>query len=438
MTWIKKSWRGLLFVVVLLSLNSYLWWTATPVIPQPVDSVLSQLLGGLILTLFFLVFLLSTRQNWLVQWFGGMDRMYAYHRWLAILPLVLILLHEELSEAIIEVLDVTSPILGEANDAGETAQTWFLVLIGVALLAKYLKYEHWRFIHRLMIIPFIYGSFHAFYSSTYALFSGSALSIFMIIIVAGGMASSAYMVFMYQWVAFHYRGKVTNITYPNADTIDVEITLNKPLRYQPGQFVFLKIFQRGLEDAPHPFSVSGSNDRKVYFTIKKLGDFTKQLHQKLHLATSVSLTRAFGTMTLLRQGPKQIWIAGGIGLTPFLAHLRQPEPLLQNVTLYYSYRNAEDAIGLDVIQAYANTHPNFTLIPHSTKERGHLSLKHISLDKDAEVFLCGPRMMVKSLVKQIKKNNPSQRIDYEAFTFMGTLVEDVFRYGKKILQLFIQ
>lgn len=438
MTFIQKSWRGLLFVVVLLGLNSYLWWTATPVVPQPVDSVLAQMLGGLILTSFFLVFLISTRQNWLVQWFGGMDRMYAYHRWLAILPLALILLHEELSEAIIEVLNVSSPILGDANDAGETAQTWFLALIGVALLAKYLKYEHWRFIHRLMIIPFIYGSFHAFYSSTYALFSGSALSIFMILIVAGGMASSAYMVFMYQWMAFHYRGKVTKITYPNVETMDIEITLKKPLRYQPGQFVFLKVFQRGIEDAPHPFSVSGSDHKKVYFTIKKLGDFTKHLHEKLHLATSVSLTRAFGTMTLLHQGPKQVWIAGGIGLTPFLAHLRQPEPLHPNVTFYYSYRNAEDAVGLDVIQAYADRHPNFTFVPHNTKEKGYISLKHIAIEKDAEVFLCGPRVMVQSLVKQIKKQNPSQAIDYEAFTFMGTLVDDLLRYAKKVLRLFVQ
>lgn len=438
MTFVIKSWRGLLFILFMLGLNAYLWWTAVPVVPQPIDSVLSQLLGGMILTMFFLVFLLSTRQNWLVQWFGGMDRMYAYHRWLAILPLALILLHEELSEAIIEVLNVESPILGEANDAGETAQTWFLALIGIALLAKYLKYEHWRFIHRLMIIPFIYGLFHAFYSSTYALFSGSALSIFMIVIAVGGMASSAYMVFMYQWMAFHYRGKVTRITYPNAETMDIEITLKKPLRYQPGQFVFLKIFQKGIEDAPHPFSVSGSDGKKVYFTIKKLGDFTKQLHEKLHLSTSVSLTRAFGTMTLMNQGPKQVWIAGGIGLTPFLAHLRQPKTFNQIVTFYYSFRNAQDAVGLDVIQAYADTHPNFTFVPHNTKEKGYISLKHIAIEKDAEVFLCGPRIMVQSLVKQIKKQNPSQAIDYEAFTFMGTLVDDLLRYAKKVLRLFVQ
>ena len=46
--------------------------------------------------------------------------------------------------------------------------------------------------------------------------------------------------------------------------------------------------------------------------------------------------------------------------------------------------------------------------------------------------------MVQSLVKQIKQRNPQQAIDYEALTFMGTLVEDFLRIGKKILSLFIQ
>ena len=438
MTLIKKSWRGLCFIFVVLGLNMYLWLTAVPVVEQPFESVLAQMIGGLILTSFFLVFFLSTRQPWLVNWFGGMDRMYWYHRWLAILPLALILLHEELSDAIVEVLNISSPILGNANEAGETAKNWFLALIGIALLAKYLKYEHWRFIHRLMILPFIYGLFHAFYSSTYDLFSGSALSIFMIVIAIGGMASSLYMVFLYQWLAFHYRGKVTRLTYPNADTIDIEITLKKPLRYQPGQFVFLKVFQRGIEDAPHPFSVSGSDGNKVYFTIKKLGDFTQKIKENLRLSTTVALTRAYGTMTLLNQGKKQVWIAGGIGLTPFLAHLRQAKPITQEITFYYSYRNTEDAVGLDVISAYSAKYPNVTFIPHNTKEKGYISLKHLSIDADAEVFLCGPRRMVQSLVKQIKQRNPQQAIDYEAFTFMGTLVEDFLRIGKMFLRLFIQ
>ena len=179
MIFLKRSWRGLLLIVVLLTINFYLWFTTTPLVPQPFDSILAQAIGSTILLCFFIVFLLSMHIKFLTRWFGGMDRLYFYHRWLAILPLFIITIHEELSEAIIEVMDVETVLLGEANDAGETAQKLFIALIVIALLSKFMKYEHWRFIHRLMIIPFIYGCYHAFYSSTFDLFNGSPLSIFM-------------------------------------------------------------------------------------------------------------------------------------------------------------------------------------------------------------------------------------------------------------------
>ena len=94
---LKKSWRGLLFIVALIGLNFYLWFTATPIVPQPFDSILAQAIGSAILLCFFIVFLLSMRIKFLIRWFGGLDRLYFYHRWLAILPLFIITIHEELS-----------------------------------------------------------------------------------------------------------------------------------------------------------------------------------------------------------------------------------------------------------------------------------------------------------------------------------------------------
>ncbi|MFZ9139147.1 MAG: ferric reductase-like transmembrane domain-containing protein [Bacilli bacterium] len=434
MIFIQKSWRGLLLIITLIILNFYFWFTATPIVPQPFESILAQAIGSAILVCFFIVFLLSMRIKLLIRWFGGLDRLYFYHRWLAILPLFIILIHEELSEAIIEVFNIETALLGEANGAGETAQKIFIGLIVIALLSKFLKYEHWRFIHRLMIIPFILGCYHAFYSATFDLFDLSPLSIFMLVIAIGGMVASAYMVYTYQWLAFMNRGKVTKIDRLNESTIEIELTLKRKYRYTPGQFAFIKVFQKGIEDAPHPFSLSGKDGKKVYFTIKVLGDYTQSLSQHLKLGTTIALTSAYGTLTMAKGGPKQVWIAGGIGITPFLATLRSQIHLKPSVDFYYSYRNEKEAVHLDFLNNISKQYPNVRIHLHDTKKQGYLSFKAKTLPEDAEVYLCGPRVMVKTIIKQIQTQQPKIKIDYEAFTFMGTLVEDILRIPKTIWQ----
>jgi predicted ferric reductase len=436
MIFLKKSWRGLLFIVALIGLNFYLWFTATPIVPQPFDSILAQAIGSAILLCFFIVFLLSMRIKFFIRWFGGLDRLYFYHRWLAILPLFIITIHEELSEAIIEVFDVETALLGEANDAGETAQTIFIALIVIAMLSKFLKYEHWRFIHRLMIIPFIFGSYHAFYSATFDLFNLSPLSIFMMVIAIGGMVASAHMVYTYQWLAFMNRGKVTKMIRLNESTIEIELTLKRAYRYTPGQFAFIKVFQKGIEDAPHPFSLSGKQGKKIYFTIKVLGDFTQSLSQKLKVGTTIAITSAYGTLTMSKGGPKQIWIAGGIGITPFLATLRSDIVLSQSIDFYYAYRHEKEAVHLDFLKDISKQYPNVKVHLHDTKKQGYLTFKGQSITPDTEVYLCGPRLMVQSMIKQLKVQQPSIKIDYEAFTFMGTLVEDILRLPKTLWSFF--
>jgi predicted ferric reductase len=431
---IKKSYRGMLWLGAVLIINALLWFAATPVVPQPLDSVLAQVIGSTIIVAFSLVFYMSTRPAFLIEWFGGLDRLYVYHRWLAILPLLLISIHEELSEAIIEVLDIESPILGEASDAGELAQKLFIGLIVIALFAKYIKYEHWRLIHRLLIIPFIYGLFHTFYSSTFALFSGSWLSIWMIGMALLGLLSSTYMVFVYQWFAFPHHGHISALTSASNDAIDIEITPKKPFTFDPGQFSFIRIHQKGIEDAPHPFSFSGAKEGKLYFTVKGLGDYSKSLIKHLKVGTKLQWTQAYGTMTLQHESFPQVWIAGGVGLTPFLANLRTDQPLKGPVRFYYTYRKEADGIHLPLLKELEKQHPNLTMIYHDSSLSGRLKATSLSITKDDSVFLCGPEAMVSSLVQGIQRHHSFKTIDFEAFSFTGTLVQLLLKYPLLLLK----
>ena len=68
-----------------------------------------------------------------------------------------------------------------------------------------------------------------------------------------------------------------------------------------------------------------------------------------------------------------------------------------------------------------------------TKEKGYLSYQYLPIHSDLEVYLCGPRVMVNTLVKSTKKQHPDMPNDYEAFAFKGTIVEDALSLLKKVL-----
>jgi len=82
-----------------------------------------------------------------------------------------------------------------------------------------------------------------------------------------------------------------------------------------------------------------------------------------------SLDGPHGEMTLHRDSNRAaVWMAGGIGVTPFLsiardaAHERLPHRLL----LFYSNRRPEDAPFLDELRGLEKANPNFRVVPTMT------------------------------------------------------------------------
>ncbi|MFZ8991027.1 MAG: SUMF1/EgtB/PvdO family nonheme iron enzyme, partial [Pseudohongiellaceae bacterium] len=73
----------------------------------------------------------------------------------------------------------------------------------------------------------------------------------------------------------------------------------------------------------HPFTISSAPAEDVLrLTIKASGDFTRALHQTLKAGDGAIVMGAYGMFDYKTGRPDQIWIAGGIGLTPFLAFIR--------------------------------------------------------------------------------------------------------------------
>ena len=197
---------------------------------------------------------------------------------------------------------------------------------------------------------------------------------------------------------------VTSVNVLNKTFIDVTLTpTSQSISIKPGQFAYITYMSNGVKAEEHPFTIAGPNtDGTIRFVHKILGDFTATL-PNIVIGDEALVEGPFGNFSFLNGSKNQCWIAGGIGITPFLAfadHL----PADYKATLFYSIRDeSENAIPKD-LERLSKEKPNLTIIIWNNKERGFLTAAVALTDLDlatVDVFLCGPGPMVTSFRTQL-------------------------------------
>jgi ferredoxin-NADP reductase len=124
--------------------------------------------------------------------------------------------------------------------------------------------------------------------------------------------------------------------------------VNKPagFTFKPGQGVELSLNRKGWTEETRPFTpTSLTDDCVLEFTIKAYPQHdgvTKRLHE-LKAGDELLLSEPFGTITY--HGPG-IFIAGGAGITPFIAIFRELARLnkINDNTLLFSNKTPADVI----------------------------------------------------------------------------------------------
>jgi len=404
-----KNTKGILLIVITTLVSFLLWFFAAQAqLVDPLDRA-RHIVAGLALNGFFLNFLLATRNKTLEKWFAGLDKLYIYHKFIALGTIALLFVHVVLSDQL-----KTSDAANIRVVTGGLAMFLLVVLIGITLFAKKLPYEKWRLTHRVMLPLYIIALLHVNLSSHISLLTFSLLSVWVWLTAVIGILSAVYVIFFYQKTSFKYKGKVSNVTKLSSNVLEWEITLTKPINYRKGQFIFIKVFQKGFETAPHPFSISGGDGKKIRLTTKVSGDFTKQLYDSLELNTEVAVEGPYGFMDFSRGKKKQLWVAGGIGITPFIAYLREDHPD-QQIDMYYSYMGPDAGIYKEAIEAYQKRNKSFQVHFIDTSVMPFLTFDGYTLTSDTDVFMCGPEKMIKSYAEYFRKNNKNARLTYEAF-----------------------
>lgn len=358
---------------------------------------------------FCLNFLLATRWSWIERIFGGLDKVYKAHAFIGKATLTLVVLH-----GVVLVLQAWPdqallakylwPGVEWGYTVGVAGLLLMMLLVGLTIWVR-LQYQTWLASHKWLGVAFVLGNLHAILLQA---------DWYMVLMTLLGGYAWAYNVWLYQRWAPKQLGVLEHNTLKH-NVNELHIRLPKPLRWQPGQFVFLSVAQSssGLSSELHPFSISGHQGSLLRVSAKRLGDFTSRLHS-LTNGDKIHVFGPYGHFgkRFLQDTQDALWIAGGIGITPFLgllqheAHNPQPQ---RRIVLVWSVRSQADAVYLDELQTYQSVMPHFSVLLHLSEQEGYLTLSGLTQRLgpryvlQSVVYLCGPLVLTKSLTQNLRK-----------------------------------
>lgn len=187
------------------------------------------------------------------------------------------------------------------------------------------------------------------------------------------------------------------------------ITKPEGMDYRPGQGVELAINHPDWRDQARPFTpTSVLEDQVLEFTIKGYPEHhgvTEKLHT-LRPGEQLLMSEPFGTISYAGPG---IFIAGGAGITPFIAIIRMlaQEGRLENHGLLFSNKTPKDIICAKEFKYYMGDRCRFLCSRESGPEceNGRIDrtfLERNISDFDQHFYVCGPPPFVKSANDALK------------------------------------
>lgn len=421
---------GNLTIIALLILNIVVWIVFPPAYdgdPNFLRRYVGEILGSNNIVLMACSLFLSTRPKWAEKYFGGLDKMYITHRYTGTAALLLIFVH-----VLTVPISTTGWRLGNYLAVIAFAGIVSIVLITLAPRIPFLSrlagadYNDWKKLKRWIGIFFILGFFHSLTLGDRALDAKIPITWTMIFFIIGTVSYLYTEVFGGIFKKF-LPYNVEAVKHPNNSSTEVTLRAKRqPIKKQrAGQFLFVRFPSDKALNESHPFTISSAPAEDVLrLTIKASGNFTRDLFAKLQQGADAVIEGAYGMFDYKTGGPKQIWIAGGIGLTPFLSFIRDMNgSLVQEVDFYYTVRHPEEALFLDEIKAADERNPRFKTHVRFSATDGSLTIDHILKNvngniKDYHMYLCGPLPMIQAFEQKfLALGVAKQQIHFEEFNF---------------------
>jgi predicted ferric reductase len=425
---------SLLIVAAAVLAPAVIWLSLGPIQPRFATMYVTarsvgQLTGLVGLAMFSVSLILSARLSLFDRWFAGLDKTYAKHSMLGKWAFVLLMVHPLALAAVYLRFNVKSAVAfllpwssAEGAEGGFISLGLLTVLLALTIYARALRYDWWRWSHRFMGVAFAIGLAHALEME-----SDTARSLVLrsYVIGLGGLAVVAwtYRSILWPWLVRRRNYLVKSLTTLGNGTWSLLLApRGNTMKFEAGQFAYLSFGDRLAEE--HPFTIASSvNDRDLRFGIKELGDWTRRL-RGLKPGQLVRVEGPFGAFTPWQGfSRRQVWIAGGIGITPFLSAVaswpREGERPV--VDLFYCVRDEASAAFLEELRAFAPSLGSFHFNMICESVVGRINGEAVSQSVDdyrkRDYFLCGPPAMMENITAQlVQLGVPRDLIHFERFS----------------------
>jgi predicted ferric reductase len=385
---------------------------------------LGQISGLVGMSLLSLVIVLSSRLPIVEKYLASLDKAYKNHHLFGGISLILLLAHpiflalSYLSSSLYLAAIFLIPNLSRIDIFIGEISLFIMMGLLVITFFRFLKYPLWKLTHKFLNLAFFFAVIHTLIVTSDISNNLILKTYYLILIIIVGMA------LIYKNLLIKkYPYKLVKLNKLNSEITELLLEpIKSKLLYSSGQFVFLEIKDSLFSNEAHPFSIASSpNENLLRLIIKNLGDYTSQINL-LKEGVTINLEGPYGHFSNKFYNDNEfVWIAGGIGITPFIgmaADLKEG----QKADLYYSFSKKEEEIFGNYFIQISKQNPAFRYCSHLTEEKGRLTVEHI-LNKSGSlnnktILLCGPKPMMESLKKQLEdKGVPSGKIINEDFGF---------------------
>lgn len=365
MKYIKRAYFGLFLTLTLL------WLCVDRFVPNPFDFFTMRrawvnYTGILAMGAMSIIMILSLRTPRIEAWLDGLDKSYRLHKWLGISALVLGLIHWTWTKGVKWMVGwgwlVRPPrrapsgqppltgllgFLDAQRKLAESIGEWTFyaaaILIILALL-KRIPYSFFYKTHRLLPIAYLLLVFHSLVLIPIPYWQSPIAYVMLALMLMGSFAA---LCSFFGKIGAHRKTTATitslkNYSENKMTAVIVTLQAHWP-GHQAGQFAYVTFDPK---EGAHPFTIASAweNRPEMTFLIKSLGDYTQELPSTLKVGDQLHIEGPYGYFNFESKAfpstgvSSQIWIGGGVGVTPFIARMQAlaQAPQKQAVDFFYA------------------------------------------------------------------------------------------------------
>ena len=415
-----KSWQVISSIVlitsitVLMQIPSETWITSATV---------SLIMGAASLACMASSCILASRWHGIERLFGGLDRVYEAHKWIAIWALVFAVYHF-LFKAKLESWEV-APILELSGYWTRMVRQLSFVALGLIILLalnRKIPYGKWRWLHKFSGPLFLIVILH-WLSFPSPINLTSPAGIWLAILCSVGVIAALYKMVLYPFIAKAGEYKLVAISHGKS-ALHLEFEpVNKRFPFKAGQFAFISLKESGLRE-PHPFTIANapSDTGHLHFVIRALGDYTKKLNEQAKVGMLADIYAPYGNFKRIPNAEREIWIGAGVGISPFISwQTDKTNGHFERVTLIYCFDPARVFPSVERMQEMTDqSGVNFVANPSGSNAMAE-TVRQIASEvdpKQIQISFCGPKGLLERVQELMKENGiPAKNIHYEFFDF---------------------